>query len=82
MATPGAPPVWCFGTASDPDVSVTVDGPSICVHVIESDEDVQLATTNDLVTWLQTNRPGSLEEPTSGLVDRLKRKRGHFFDWD
>lgn len=82
MATPGASPVWCFGSAGDPDVSVAVDGGSICVHVIASEEDVELGTTDDLVEWLGTHRPGSLEEPTSGLVDRLRRKHGRFFDWD
>jgi len=82
VASPGALPVWCFGPTSDADLSVTADGASVTVHVVASDEDVELGTVDDLVNWLRTHRPGSLEERPAGVFDRLKRRCGRFFDWE
>jgi hypothetical protein len=82
VASPGALPVWCFGPPGDPDLSVTADGASVTVHVVATDDDVELGTVDDLVNWLRAHRPGSLEEPAGGVFDRLKRRRGRFFDWE
>ncbi|HEX4082319.1 MAG TPA: hypothetical protein VHX40_05085 [Acidimicrobiales bacterium] len=82
VATPGALPVWCFGPPGDTDLSVTADGASITVHVMASDDDVELGTVDDLVDWLHAYRPGSLEERTAGVFDRLKRRRGRLFGWE
>ncbi len=59
---------------------MTVDSGSIHVHVVSSEEDVELETAGQLVAWLTAHRPGALEEPTSGVVDKLKG--GKFFKWE
>jgi hypothetical protein len=82
VASPGALPVWCFGPPSDPDLSVTADGASVTVHVMAPDEDIELSAVDDLASWLRAHRPGSLEERPAGVFDRLKRRRGRFFDWE
>jgi hypothetical protein len=82
VASPGALPVWCFGPPSDADLSVTADGASVTVQVTASGEDIDLGTVDELAAWLRAHWPGSLEEPTSGVFDRLKRRRGRFFDWE
>ena len=82
VASPGALPVWCFGPPSDADLSVTADGASVTVHVMASDEDVELSTADDLANWLRAHRPGSLEERPAGVFDRFKSKRGRLFEWE
>jgi hypothetical protein len=82
VATPGAEPVWCFGSPGETDLSVTADGPSVTVHVMASGADVELGTVDDLANWLRAHQPGSLEERATGTFDRLKRRRGRFFEWE
>ena len=79
MSTPGAPPVWCFASGSELDLSVTVEGGSIRVYVVETDQNVKLGKVSDLVDWLNVHKAGSLQDPTVGLVDRLKQ--GKFLKW-
>lgn len=79
-STPGAPPLWCFGPESEPDLSVTVEGGSICVYVARTDYDVTLAGTDDLVEWLTDYRPGSLGEQRGSVGDKFKRR--HLFEWE
>ncbi len=80
MSRPGAPPVWCLGTESDPDVSVSVDNGSIQVRVTRTDFDTSLAGIDDLIAWLNEYRPGSLPE----RKERPTKKRGwrSLFRWE
>lgn len=80
MPTPGAPPAWCFEPRGNVELSVTVDGGSIRLHQLDTDEDVTFASTPAMVEWLQEERPGALLEPKGRLADRLKRDR--LFRWD
>jgi hypothetical protein len=80
MPTPGAPPVWCFGSGGETDLSVTVDAGSICVYVVKTDHDVTLGSANELVAWLKAHRPGALPDPTSGILDKFKG--GKLFRWE
>jgi hypothetical protein len=80
VPTPGAPPVWCFGTQVEPDLLVTVDQGSICIHEMESDHDVKLGSTSELVAWLNAQKPGSLQPRRGRAAD--KAKRAGLFRWD
>ena len=79
-ATPGEPPVWTFGARSEIDLFVTVDEGSIHIYDEPSEREVRLGSTEDLVAWLNTQKPGSLQ-PQKGKVD-ARRKRASFFRWE
>lgn len=79
MVTPGAPPVWCFGDKGEWEVSVTVDKGSIRVHELESDHEVNLTSTDELVSWLNAQKPGSLKPQKGRVADKLKRAT--LFEW-
>jgi hypothetical protein len=72
--------VWCFGTQVEPVLLVTVDQGSICVHEMESDHDVKLRSTSELVSWLNAEKPGSLQPQRGRVAD--KAKRATLFRWD
>lgn len=80
MAAPGAPPVWSFGVEGESDLTVTVDKGSICIYDMESDQEVRLASTDELVDWLNERRPGSLQPQRGRAVDKMKR--ANFFKWE
>lgn len=80
MATPGAPPAWCFGTGHERDLTVTVVGGVIRVYEVEADLEVELATTAELVTWLTTRHEGVLGDQRKGMGERLKG--GGLFRWE
>jgi hypothetical protein len=79
-ATPGAPPVWCFGSEGESDLSVTVDKGSICVYEMGSDHDVKLASTEELVAWLNAQKPGSLQPQRGGVTEKVRGVS--FFKWE
>jgi hypothetical protein len=80
MATPGAPTVWCFGSGSGTDLSVTVGTTSICVYVVKTDHDETLESASELVAWLKAHRPGAFSDPRSGVLNKLKG--GKLFRWE
>jgi hypothetical protein len=80
VASPGAPPVWCFGPEHEPELSVTVTGGSICVYVAAADYDLSLNNADELESWLAALWPGTLEEPRESRRDRLGR--GGLFRWE
>jgi hypothetical protein len=79
-STPGAPPVWCFGSRVKTDLSVKSDTGSICVHVVETDQEVTLGGASELVAWLATHRPAALHDPKSGVLATLRS--GKLFRWE
>ena len=79
-STPGAPLVWCFGSGGAVELSVTVDGHAICVHVSATNQDIELGNADELVQWLRTHVAGALQEPRSGVLDKVKS--GRFFKWE
>jgi hypothetical protein len=80
MSTPGAPMVWCYGSGREVEVSVTVDGDAISIHVSDTDRDVELGNAEELFEWLKVHIAGSLQDPKGGLFDKLKS--GKFFRWE
>lgn len=80
VASPGAPPVWCFGPEHDPELTVTVTGGSISVYVPAADYDVSLNSADELESWLAALWPGALEKPRESWRGRLGR--GGLFRWD
>jgi len=80
MPSPGAPPAWCFSSGHEIELSVTVEEGSVCVYVVEADQEVRLAGTEELVDWLTTRWPAALPEQREGVSDRLKA--GRLFEWE
>lgn len=80
MPSPGAPPTWCFGSGPERELAVTVDKGSVCVYVVEADEEVRLAGTDELAEWLATRWPAALPEQRESASDRLKA--GRLFEWE
>jgi hypothetical protein len=78
IATPGAPPLWCFESGGRSELSVTVDGGSIRIYEAGSDHEVKVGNTDELVAWLNSERPGSLRPQKDRVID----KRAGFFRWD
>jgi hypothetical protein len=79
MATPGARTYWIFASGSRSEFAVTVEDGSINVDV-GSDEAVAFADLDDFVAWLTTNRPGSLQAPSGGFLDKLRSRT--LFRWN
>ena len=73
VATPGTPPVWCYGSGRGAGLTVGADQNCICVYLVDSEREVKLGSTSQLVAWLQAYEPESLRGP------QLKRRR--FLDW-
>jgi hypothetical protein len=80
LPTPGAPQVWCFGSRSATELSVTTGNGSIDVYVVSLDQNVTLGTAGQLVAWLQTHKAEALQDPREGALHRLKQRK--FFRWD
>ena len=80
MSRPGAPPVWCLGEETDPDISVTVDEGTIRVTVIKTDFDVTLTNVDQLTAWLNEYRPGSLPERKERTVEKSRWRNR--FRWE
>jgi hypothetical protein len=80
VPTPGASQVWCFGSASATELSVTTGTGSIDVYVVQKDETVTLSTAEELVFWLKTHKAAALQDPREGVIHRLKGRT--FFRWD
>ena len=78
-STPGATPLWCFVAGGKIEYSVTADGTSIRLYVMETDQEIVFPDAGELTTWLRTNRPEALQEPTSrpSGTSRLRK----LFEW-
>jgi hypothetical protein len=80
IATPGVPPVWCLGFGAGTELTVGVDGASICVYLMNSEREVWLGSTTELVAWLQDYAPESIKDAQGGTANRLS-KRARFLEW-
>lgn len=78
--TPGASPLWCFLVDGKIEFSVTVEGSSIVLYVMDTDDEMTFATRDDLVAWLGAHRPDSMR----GAPQREKGKNRfrRFFEWE
>ena len=54
--TPGGPSSWCFDVQGRVELSVTAVDGVVSVYVLDQDEEIELATIDELVDWLAINR--------------------------
>jgi hypothetical protein len=62
-STPGATPLWCFVFNGRIEFSVTVDGGSIRLYVMETDRELTFDDADGLMAWLRSNRIEAAQEP-------------------
>jgi hypothetical protein len=79
-STPGATPLWCFVFGGKIELSVTVEGDTIRLYIMETDQEMVFKDADELTTWLRTHRVEALQEPQS-RVPRKSRLR-KLFEWN
>lgn len=55
QTTPGAPPIWCFGSGGECELSVSIDSGNISVYLVDKDQEITLRETGALIEWLDSN---------------------------
>jgi hypothetical protein len=78
-STPGATPLWCFVFSGKIEFSVTTEGNSIHLYVMETDEDLVFQDADELTTWLRTHRAEALRDAVSGRPGKSRFRR--LFEW-
>ena len=79
-STPGATPLWCFVFNGKIEFSVSTDGDSIHLYVMETDEELVFEGEEELTAWLRTHRAEALREPVSRQAGKSRFRK--FFEWD
>ena len=79
-STPGATPLWCFVFGGKIEFSVTAEGGSIHLYVMETDEEIVFKDADELTTWLRAHRAEALQEPTARSPAGKSRFR-KLFEW-
>jgi hypothetical protein len=64
-STPGATPLWCFVFRGKIEFSVTVEGGSIRLYLMDTDQEIVFSDADGLTAWLRTNRAEALQEPAA-----------------
>jgi hypothetical protein len=77
--TPGVPPIWCFRAGGKIDFSVVVEGSSLRLFVRDTEAEIVFTHTDELTTWLRTNRPAALQDPTAAPTVRSRFRK--FVEW-
>jgi tetratricopeptide (TPR) repeat protein len=77
--TPGAPPIWCFRSGGKIEFSVVVEGSSLRLFVRDTGAEIVFSHTDELTTWLGTNRPAALQDPSSAPT--LRSRFRNFVEW-
>lgn len=62
-STPGASPLWAFVFNGKIEYSVTVDGGSIRLYVMDTDQEIAFDNADGLMSWLRSNRAEAAQEP-------------------
>ena len=62
-STPGTTPLWCFVFNGKIEFSVTVDGESVRLYVMETDQEIVFDDADGLMAWLRANRAEAVLEP-------------------
>jgi hypothetical protein len=74
-STPGTTPLWCFVFNGRIEFSVTVDGDSVRLYVMETDQEIVFEDAEGLMAWLRENRAEAMlePEPPGKKKSRLRR---------
>jgi hypothetical protein len=78
--TPGASPVWCYVVGGEIEFSVAVEDGVIRLYVMDTDQEVVLAGTDELITWLKTYKAHALQDAPHRPNGKPRVKR--FFEWN
>ena len=73
--TPGVDPNWVFDHHGKVDCGVFIDGRSLHYYEEKFDREVQFATVAELTTWLQANKPLTLQSARQGPRPPVMRWR-------
>jgi hypothetical protein len=64
-STPGSTPLW-FVYNGKIEYSVTIDGGTIRLYVMETDQEIIFDNADGLMSWLRSNRPEAAQESEAG----------------
>jgi hypothetical protein len=78
-ATPGAGPLWCFVVNGKIEFSVTVEGGSIHLYVMDTDQELVFRDADALMAWFRVNRAEAAQEPAPRVP--LKSRGRRFMEW-
>ena len=79
-STPGAGPLWCFVVNGKIEFSVTVEGGSIHLYVMETDQEIVFPDADALMAWLRDNRAEAAREPAERVPWKARGRR--FMQWN
>jgi hypothetical protein len=77
--TPGATPLWCFVVDGKVEFSVTAEGGSVRLYVMDTDQEVVFGDVEELTAWLRTYRADALREAALRPDGKARVKK--FFEW-
>jgi hypothetical protein len=78
--TPGASPLWCFLSDGKVEFSVSVDGQTIVLYVMDTDEELKFSDSDAFVGWLGEHHPDSLRSSPSRAKGKKRFRK--FFEWE
>jgi len=65
-STPGSTPLWAFVYNGKIEYSVTADGGTIRLYVMETDQEISFDNADMFMSWLRSNRPEAAQESEAG----------------
>lgn len=78
-STPGASALWCFVFNGKIEFSVTADGGTIRLYVMDTDQEIEFADADELMAWLRTNRVEATQEPAARVSTKSRLRK--FTEW-
>ena len=75
----GAGPLWCFVFNGKIEYSVAVDRGIIHLYVMETDQEIVFADSDELMGWLRSNRAEAAQEPAAHVPAKPRLRR--FMEW-
>jgi hypothetical protein len=79
--SPGLPAQWCFLSGPEIELSVTVEGGSIVVYVMDLNAEVFLPDGASLVEWLDANEGLFADRPSMAAELFHDVLTGRFDEW-
>ena len=74
-STPGASPLWCFVFGGKIEFSVTIEGGSIHLYVMDTDQEIVFKDADALMAWLRNNRVEAAQESVSRPTRRSRFRK-------